>query len=332
MTTDPHDDYQLDDLRAEYAETGGVTSGGAVWLIGQVVVLREQVQRLTAPSAVAQSAPAETALRDRIAEALRPGSRDRSGQYPEGLMRDVDAVLAVLPASVDRATVLNEAAGTIAADAALRETEGEYALAEYGYELARLIRPKELADLPAVVPAGTGEEPALRCVCGAPAVRDGDRWTHQPGTGDTCMYRPDARPRCPDCQMPHVITPGMQMACASILASIRDRDAAVPGGAGEEPAGETQTLAAMFEGLHTLLATSSRDWSTYRVDAWLWAVLCGWDCEQAEHDETCTHGAMEEMQQQHGWDDEAVAKARRYRAVVRAIEDRAAVSQPGKEH
>jgi hypothetical protein len=116
------------------------------------------------------------------------------------------------------------------------------------------------------------------------------------------------------------------------LADMHDLPAVVPAGAGEEPADETRTLAAMFEGLHTLLATSSRDWGTYRVDAWLWAVLCGWDCEQAVHDETCTHGALEEMQQQHGWDDEAVAKARRYRAVVRAIEDRAAVPQPGKEH
>ncbi|MCD7440267.1 hypothetical protein K4B79_18810 [Streptomyces lincolnensis] len=80
-----------------------------------------------------------------------------------------------------------------------------------------------------------------------------------------------------------------------------------------------RTLAPMLEGLHTLLATSSRDWGEYRVDAWLWAVLCGWDCEQTEHDDSCTHGAMEEMQQRHGWDDEAVAKARRYREAVRAI-------------
>ncbi len=87
---------------------------------------------------------------------------------------------------------------------------------------------------------------------------------------------------------------------------------------------DTATLAATLDGLHTLIATSSRDWGTYRVDAWLWAVLCGWDCEQAEHDETYTHGAMEEMQQQHGWSDEAVAKARRYRAAVRALTEPAA--------
>lgn len=79
------------------------------------------------------------------------------------------------------------------------------------------------------------------------------------------------------------------------------------------------TLAAALDGLHTLIATSSRDWQTYRVDAWLWAILCGWDCESAEHDDTCTHGALEETAAMHGWDADTVAKARRYRAAVRAI-------------
>lgn len=82
---------------------------------------------------------------------------------------------------------------------------------------------------------------------------------------------------------------------------------------------QMRALAPMLDGLHTLLATSSRDWQPYRVDAWLWAVLCGWDCEQDEHDETCTHGALEETAALHGWDDATVAKARRYRAAVRAV-------------
>jgi hypothetical protein len=93
------------------------------------------------------------------------------------------------------------------------------------------------------------------------------------------------------------------------------------------------TLAAMFEGFARLLATSSRDWGQYAPDAWLWAVICGWDCEDTEHDDTCVHGAMEEMQQRHGWDDAAVAKARRYRAVVRVITEPApaVVAQPDGE-
>jgi hypothetical protein len=141
-------------------------------------------------------------------------------------------------ASVDRVTVLNEAARTVAADAALRETEGEYALAEYGYELARLIRPK---DLPAVVPGGAGEEPAgvtLRCVCGDPVQLrdeiDPSSWIHSPGSATPCL---NARPRCPHCQMPHDLDPssGAPAACASILASIRDRDAAEPVGGARQP-------------------------------------------------------------------------------------------------
>lgn len=110
------------------------------------------------------------------------------------------------------------------------------------------------------------------------------------------------------------------------------RLAAVPA-AEEQPDNETPELAALFEGFARLLATSSRDWGVYRVDAWLYAVILGWDCEEAVHDETCTHGAMEEMQQLHGWDDEAVAKARRYRAVVRALTaPPAVVPQPEEAH
>lgn len=67
-----------------------------------VAIMRE------ATAAVAP--PADRAgLRQRIAEALRPGSRDRSGQYPEGLLRDVDAVLAVLSATDQQAAVRAEA-------------------------------------------------------------------------------------------------------------------------------------------------------------------------------------------------------------------------------
>ncbi|MEU9640908.1 hypothetical protein [Streptomyces sp. NPDC048188] len=87
----------------------------------------------------------------------------------------------------------------------------------------------------------------------------------------------------------------------------------------QAPAIDLPTLAAALDGLHTLIATSSRDWQTYRVDAWIWAVLCGWDCEQTAHDDTCTHGALEETAAMHGWDDATVAKARRYRTAVRTL-------------
>ncbi|MDX3343424.1 hypothetical protein PV409_36305 [Streptomyces sp. ME02-6979.5a] len=103
----------------------------------------------------------------------------------------------------------------------------------------------------------------------------------------------------------------------AVLAVLAD-DAA----AGVQPPTTTEAdtvLAAALDELGTLIATSSRDWGTYRVDAWIWAVLVGWDCEQNVHDETCTHGALEETAAMHGWDAATVAKARRYRAAVRAL-------------
>lgn len=82
------------------------------------------------------------------------------------------------------------------------------------------------------------------------------------------------------------------------------------------------TLVPIFEGFERLLVTSSRDWGEYRVDAWLYAVIVGWDCENTEHNDTiCVHGALEEAAEQHDWDEEAVAKARRYRDIVRSILD-----------
>ena len=104
--------------------------------------------------------------------------------------------------------------------------------------------------------------------------------------------------------------------------------------AGRAPATTPTDLRNALDGLHTLIATSSRDWGTYRVDAWIWAVLCGWDCEEEhEHDELCEDGeAMEEMAARHGWDADTVAKARRYRAAVRAVTEGAAVlpATPGQ--
>lgn len=79
-------------------------------------------------------------------------------------------------------------------------------------------------------------------------------------------------------------------------------------------------LAEVFESLDRVLTSSSRDWGEYWADAWLYGVLTGWDCETPhEHDDVCGDGgAMRELTQKHGWDDEAVSRLRRYRAAVRA--------------
>ncbi|MEU2315132.1 hypothetical protein [Streptomyces albidoflavus] len=87
----------------------------------------------------------------------------------------------------------------------------------------------------------------------------------------------------------------------------------------EQTVDDRQTLAAALSGLETLIVTSSRDWGTYRIDAWIWAVLVGWDCEEDQHNASCSHEALEEVAAVHGWTDDTVAKARRYRDAVRRL-------------
>ncbi len=99
-----------------------------------------------------------------------------------------------------------------------------------------------------------------------------------------------------------------------VVRAIKQAEAAIA-----RAAEERATLHQLFEGFARLLATSSRDWSAYRVDAWLYAIVCGWDCEEAVHGDTCVHGAMDEMAHAFGWDADTVAKARRYRNAVRAL-------------
>lgn len=134
-----------------------------------------------------------------------------------------------------------------------------------------------------------------------------------------CLNLVDADRPCP----PHMTCQGGTLGYADVWYLQRGR-AAQPAPKGHqrrpEPESDT-TLAAMFDGLARLLFTSSRDWGTYRVDAWLWAVLAGWDCEtDHEHNSLCDHGgSMAETAERHGWDEQTVAKARRYRAAVRAL-------------
>jgi hypothetical protein len=152
------------------------------------------------PGCAAATVPApaptdQAALRDRIAEALRPGSRDRGGQYPEGLLRDVDAVLAVLlgpiPPDTDiptwtaiRAIQLMNEAG--------RETEAQRLALSQALGLgtgapwdAIRDRAAELAALP---------EPANRAAIRAAALREAADFVGNDddcdcGGCDTCLPR-----------------------------------------------------------------------------------------------------------------------------------------------
>jgi hypothetical protein len=82
---------------------------------------------------------------------------------------------------------------------------------------------------------------------------------------------------------------------------------------------DTAPLAEVFESLDRAVTSSSKDWGEYWADAWLYGVLVGWDCDEAhQHDEVCNDGAaMREMAAKHRWDEETVARLRRYREAVR---------------
>lgn len=65
----------------------------------------------------------------------------------------------------------------------------------------------------------------------------------------------------------------------------------------------------------------SRDWTATKRDAWLYAILVGWTCEDDHaHDDLCMgDDPLTETARQHGWDDATVARLRSYRAAVAAL-------------
>lgn len=90
------------------------------------------------------------------------------------------------------------------------------------------------------------------------------------------------------------------------------------------PAG-LNAVADVLDTLARILAGDPRDWSQDRRDAWLWGVLCGWDCEDHDAtvacDETCTSGAMAAVAERHGWNATEVAVLRHMRATIREARD-----------
>jgi hypothetical protein len=86
---------------------------------------------------------------------------------------------------------------------------------------------------------------------------------------------------------------------------------------------EGATLAAHLHNalliLRYKMAASSRDWSQDSDDAWLYAVLYGWDCEQQhEHTSNCRI-LLEQVAATHRWDTERVARIRKQRAVFAQV-------------
>jgi hypothetical protein len=85
------------------------------------------------------------------------------------------------------------------------------------------------------------------------------------------------------------------------------------------------TPAEALEAVHRAMATDSRDWGQARADAWLYAVLVGWDCEEVhDHEyELCSAGAFDEVATRHGW---TAAHRSLIRALRQAIRDAAEVT------
>lgn len=63
-------------------------------------------------------------------------------------------------------------------------------------------------------------------------------------------------------------------------------------------------LPSALDMLEGIVATSSRDWSRDKVDARIYAIVCGWDDSDAPDD----GGAWTELTAAHGWDAEYVQR------------------------
>jgi hypothetical protein len=65
----------------------------------------------------------------------------------------------------------------------------------------------------------------------------------------------------------------------------------------------------------------SRDWGLNHRDAWLYAILVGWTCEQDHaHDDDCMgDDPLTETARNHRWNADTVARLREYRAAIAAL-------------
>jgi hypothetical protein len=74
-------------------------------------------------------------------------------------------------------------------------------------------------------------------------------------------------------------------------------------------------LAEALQSVYDCMVFDSRDWGASRRDAWLWAVLVGWDGDEPGD----TEDAMAEVALRYGWSDETVERLRRMHAAVAAV-------------
>lgn len=200
----------------------------------------------TAPAAVSVPPPAPQAAdrRARYAAAIAEGFRAFDADTTSDAYLDaelLDAVVAVADAeeavtrAVDRAAVLNRAADFFHG---LSLTGTAVTAREVETELRRLAdeaqQPEPEAE-PTVEDIARANVLALHQIGEQLAGIESWMWEHLANVRETAKAQPE-RPRCPHCQMPHDLTPSMELACASIRASIADHhpDVSGPCVAGEQ--------------------------------------------------------------------------------------------------
>lgn len=66
---------------------------------------------------------------------------------------------------------------------------------------------------------------------------------------------------------------------------------------------EFRSAADPLDSLRSAVAFSSLDWAGASDTAWIYGIICGWDCEIAHrHDVVCGgQEAIADLARQHGW-------------------------------
>ncbi|MEV0691801.1 hypothetical protein [Streptomyces sp. NPDC050388] len=74
--------------------------------------------------------------------------------------------------------------------------------------------------------------------------------------------------------------------------------------------------------LHRTMAHDPRDWALDKRDAWLWGIVCGWECEaQHDHDVVCGRdNPLRQVAARHRWPNEDVERLKTYRRAVAALD------------
>ncbi|MDX3455075.1 hypothetical protein PV396_24560 [Streptomyces sp. ME02-8801-2C] len=85
-------------------------------------------------------------------------------------------------------------------------------------------------------------------------------------------------------------------------------------------------IAAVRDALGSLrrtMAHDPRDWGQDKRDAWLWGIVCGWECEeQHDHDVVCDRdNPLRRAAARHRWPNEDVDRLKTYRRAVAALDE-----------